>query len=118
VLVATLRCWRERALRLAVPRAVLRAGGVADGCTTTGSSVWLGFPDCAQPSAGKRRQENAIELRNARWCRGGRIVREVINITRDNVARHRERSLAAASRRRRLNTHQDTPPNVLACDHD
>jgi hypothetical protein len=76
-----LRCWRRRAARPAVPRRTLRAfGGVADGCTTTGSSLWLGLSDCAQPSVDKTRQENATELRKARPCRGGKIVREDINI--------------------------------------
>jgi hypothetical protein len=41
---------------------VLRAlGGAAGACIITGSSVWLGFSDCAQPSVDKTRQENATE---------------------------------------------------------
>jgi hypothetical protein len=80
VLAATLRCRRERASRVAVPRRVLRAfGGAACGCITTGGSVWLGLSACAQPSVDKTRQENATEQRNAQRCRGGTIVREVIN---------------------------------------
>src|SRR6476620_2517283 len=80
VLVATLRCCRKRAARVAVPRRTLRAsGGVADGCTTTGSSLWLGLSDCARPSVDTTRQENATELRRTRRCRGVKIVGEVIN---------------------------------------
>ena len=36
-----------------------------------------------------------------------------------NVARHRERSLPFGPLKGpRFGYHQDTPPNVLACDHD
>jgi len=74
-------CWRERAARAAAElRRVLRAlGGVAGGCTTTGSSIWTGLADCAQPSVDNTKQENATDRSNARRCRGAKIVREVIN---------------------------------------
>lgn len=103
----------ERAARSAGLR---RAAAGLGECTTTGSSASGGL--CVQPSVGQSKADSAMEYGTVLRCDVAVEKKGFIEKARGYVARHRERSRPAIPRGKRFVNHQDTPPNVLACDHD